>query len=320
MWLITLAGHQQEFFGLGGWVDAPSAARLKRAFFDPDGKIDPIAAANIQESYYPGWSLFYLFGSSSAWVNALFWGSIVVFAVFAVGLWTRITGVLTWIMVVSFVANPVTRLDAEPLLGVLTFYLMIGYLLLGQWNTDVPWFERALGSKRTLLFGRGYQPPSVGANLAIRLLQIHFAIVVVISGLQKLQSGDWWSGAAFWYPLHSPFETTPESLAAEGARAGRQLFFLSLAQYVFLAWQLAFPLFAWRKSWRVVLLGGVVIGWTGCLAIYKEPLFGPIYCIGALSFLTSAEWQGVADKIQVARSWFAGRETPAPIRQGSKVS
>jgi hypothetical protein len=319
VWLITLAGHQQEFFGLGGWVDRESAARLKRAFFDSDGKIDPIVAANLQESYYPGWSLFYLFNSSPTWVNALYWGSIVVFALFALGLWTRITGVLTWIMVVSFVANPVSRLDAEPLLVLLTFYLMIGHLLLGQWNKDVPWSERVLGSGRTFLFGRGDQPPSVAANLAIRLLQIHFAIVVVIGGLQKLQSGDWWSGVAFWYPMHSPFETTPESLAAESAGAGRQLFFLSLAQYLFLAWQLGFPLFAWRRGWRAVLLGGAVIGWIGCLAIYQEPLFGPIYCIGALSFLTPAEWQGIADRIQLARSWFSGRQMGAPVRQGSKV-
>jgi len=139
------------------------------------------------------------------------------------------------------------------------------------------------------------------------------------TGLFKLQSGDWWSGVAFWYPMHGPFQTTADTLAAERAGAGRQLFFLSLCQYLFLAWELGFPLFAWRRSLRVVLLGGAVIGWIGCLAIYREPLFGPIFFIGALSFLTPSEWLGIADKIQLARNWFSGREVRTPVRQGSKV-
>lgn len=300
-WLIVLAGNQTAFFGLAGWVDREAAGRLR-------------------EDFQASWSMLYLFDSNSTWINVLYWGAIPLFTLFALGLWTRVTSVLTWVMVVSFIANPVTRLDAEPLLGMLAFYLMVSYVLLGQWNRQVSWPERILGSNRTWLFGREDQPTSIAANLAVRLLQIHFAIVVVISGLHKLQTGDWWAGVAFWYPLHPPFETTPDSLSAERAHASQQLFFLSLTQYVFLAWELGFPLFAWRKGWRPVLLGGAVIGWIACLAIYKQPLFGPIYCICALSYLTPAEWLGVCDKLKVARSWFSGRTVSAPVRQGSKVS
>ena len=321
VWVLTLAGNQTAFLGLGGWVDRESASRLGRAFVDQDGR-DLEGAANMPEALRSGWSLFYLFGSGPAWVNTLYWLSIVVFLLFAVGLWTRITSVLTWLLVISFVANPLTRLDAEPLLGILAFYLMIGYLLLGQWNRRASLYDQILGSNQTLLFGRGEQLPSVAANLGIRLLQVHFAIVVVVSGLHKLQIGDWWAGVAFWYPLHPPFQTTLESLRAERAGASSTFFFLSLAQYLMLAWQLGFPLFAWRKSWRVVLLGGALIGWIGCLAIYKQPLFGPIYCIVALSYLTPAEWLAICDKVTLAAGWFTGRRpamAPTPARHGSRV-
>jgi hypothetical protein len=301
IWLIIFAGHQTSFFGLAGWVDREAAARLRSDFLT-------------------GWSVLNLFDSNATWVNTVFCISIPIIALFALGLWTRVTSVLTWIMVVSFIANPVTRLDAEPLLGMLAFYLMIGYVLLGQWNRKVSWPERILGGNRTFLFGWGEQPTSVAANVAIRLLQVHFAIVVVTSGLHKLQSGDWWAGVAFWYPLHAPFETTPETLMAERANANQQLFFLSLAQYILLAWELGFPLFAWRKRWRAVLLGGTVIGWIGSLAIYKQPLFGPIYCICALSYLTPAEWLGICDKVRLAQDWLLGRERAASVRQSSKVS
>jgi hypothetical protein len=320
-WVLTLGGNQTAFFGLGGWVDRESASRLTRAFVDPQGR-DLEGAANQPEAFRSGWSLFYLFGSNPAWVNTLYWISIALFLMFAVGLWTRVTSVLTWLMVASFIGNPLTRLDAEPLLGMLAFYLMIGYVLLGQWNRQVSLYDRILGSNQTLLFGRGERPPSVAANVAIRLLQVHFALVVVVSGLHKLQIGDWWSGVALWYPLHPPFQTTLESLRAEKANAPSTFFFLSLAQYLMLAWQLGFPLFAWRKSWRIVLLGGAVIGWIGCIAIYKQPLFGPIYCIGALSYLTPAEWLGICDKVKVAGYWVIGRGpaiSPSPARHGSRV-
>jgi hypothetical protein len=318
-WVLMMAGNQTAFLGSGGWVDRESTHRLGRAFVDQDGR-DLEGAANFPEAFRPGWSVFYLFRSNPVWVNTLYWVSIPIFLLFAVGLWTRITSVLTWVLVVSFFANPLTRLDAEPLLGILAFYLMIGYLLLGQWSRPTSLNDQILGSRRTLLFGE--QPPSMAANLAIRLLQVHFAIVVVASGLHKLQIGDWWSGVAFWYPLHPPFQTTQESLRAERAGASSTFFFLSLAQYLMLAWQLGFPLFAWRRSWRIVLLGGAVIGWIGCIAIYKQPLFGPIYCIGALSYLTPAEWLAICDKVKLATGWVTGRGpamAPAPARHGSRV-
>lgn len=320
-WVLSMAGNQTAFFGLRGWVDRDSARELAKAFVQ-DGR-DLEGGANVPEAFRWGsWSAFYLFRSNPAWVNILYWISIVVFLLFAVGLWTRITSVLTWVLVVSFVANPLTRLDAEPLLGMLAFYLMIGYLLLGQWSQHVSLYDRILGSNQTLLFGRGEQPLSVAANVAIRLLQVHFALAVVVSGLHKLQIGDWWSGVAFWYPLHPPFQTTLESLRAERANAASTFFFLSLAQYLMLAWQLSFPFFAWRKSWRIVLLGGSLIGWIGCIAIYKQPLFGPIYCIGVLSYLTPAEWLGICDKVKAAGYWVIGRGpaiSPSPARHGSRV-
>jgi hypothetical protein len=300
-WLMVLAGNQTAFFGLAGWVDRETAS-------------------NLREDFRNSWSILYLFDSNASWVNTVYWAGILLFILFALGLCTRVTSVLTWVVVVSFIANPVSRLDAEPLLGILAFYLMIGYLLLGQWSRNVSWQERILGSNRTFLLGRDEQPPSVAANFAIRLLQVHFAVVVVTSGLHKLQSGDWWAGAAFWYPMHPPFETTADSLFAEREHASRQLFFLSLTQYIFLAWEIGFPLFAWRKSWRPVLLGGTLIGWIGCLAIYKQPLFGPIYCICALSYLTPAEWQAISDKLNLAKEWFAARNGNARIRHGSGIS
>jgi hypothetical protein len=121
-------------------------------------------------------------------------------------------------------------------------------------------------------------------------------------------------------------------------------FVLSLAQYVVLAWQLGFPLFAWRQHWRyippgfdegvwarlvryvrmqrwgTVLLGGAALGWVGSILIYRQPLFGPLFCIGCLSYLTPAEWRRLTSLVGAAanlpghvRHLLAATETPARV-------
>jgi hypothetical protein len=238
------------------------------------------------------------------------------------------------------------------LLLLLAFYLMVGYLLLGLRRPGLPPLERLLGPTSALLLGRRAEGPreeSVGANLAMRLLQVHFAIVIVTSGLHKLQSGEWWSGSALWYPLYPALTTTldeartlagwampftfgvillvnlllawllwfPLSRLATGSSGGGALaagvavitltggvyalgngqpwFFLgvlSVATYLVLAWQLAFPLYAWRPgAWRVLLLGGAAVGWLFTAVIHQVPVFGPVFFVAALCYVTPAEWR-----------------------------
>jgi hypothetical protein len=296
-WLLTFAGQQEAFFGLGGWFD-------RQAYRD---------TARLPEGLPPttGWSFLYLCGSNPALLKTAYWLSAAVLALFALGLWTRVTAVLAWVVVVSFVVNPAISYDADHLLPVLAFYLMVGYLLLGQWGKGQSLASRLLGPGDTWLLGRGPEGrPSYAANLAVRLLQVHFAIVVLVSGLHKLQFGDWWAGLALWYPLHPPFATAPATLRQDAAPGTSYLFFLSLAQYAVLAWQIGFPLFAWRKGWwRPVLLGGALLGWAGSVFLYRQPVFGPVLALGCLSYLTPAEWRSITNRL----AGFFRR--PAPSRR-----
>jgi hypothetical protein len=314
-WLLTFAGHQEAFFGLDGWFDTRAyreAARL------PEGMPVPV-----------GWSVLYLCGTSATWLNVIYGLSIATVVLFVLGLWTRVTAVLTWVIVASFLANPVTSYGPDQLLGIVAFYLMIGYVLLGQRSQAPALSARLFGSLESSVFarwlsaGRPEGPRSYAANLALRLLQVHFAIVVCVSGLHKLQFGDWWAGVAFWYPLHPPFETTPESVRAHASGAASYLFLLSVAQYALLAWQIGFPLFAWRKRWRPILLGGALVGWVGGIFLYKQPLLGPVFGLGCLSYLTAAEWRWITEQLtKVVRLPWAARQAPAvlgrPVKMGAR--
>jgi hypothetical protein len=289
-WLLPFAGHQTEIFGQTGWLDQAGLIEVVR-FPAPGG-----APAST------GWSLLFLCGENATLVHALWLGAIAVFLLFTLGVATRITSVLTWLFVISFSTNPAAQFDADFLLVILAFYLMIGYLLLGQWHGDRTPRNILVCNRGTFLSPWNKScnaQPSYAANLALRLIQVHFAIIVVASCLHKLQFGDWWSGVALFYPLHNPFEMSAERLRAVAEHRDSLLFFLSLAQYAMLAWQLAFPVFAWRPRWRWLLLAGGVLGWVGCIFISGEPVFGPFYLIGCLSFLTAAEWQA-------ATAWLAG--------------
>ncbi len=284
-WLLSFMGHERAFFSLDGWFD-------KEAYQEAQRQTVPMAPL--------GWSILYLADANTAHSTflGLYWSSIAVLVLFTLGVATRITSVLTWVVVVSFLGNPAISYEADYLLAILAFYLMFAYLLVGHWNGGLTIWEQVLGSPRDLLFGSALfgasareRPLSYAANGVMRLVQLHFAIIIVTSGLHKLQMGDWWAGVALWYPLHPPFLTTAESLQREAGSAIPTLFVLSLIQYAALAWQIGFPLFAWRTGWwRGILLGGALLGWLGVFFIYKMPLFGPFVMLCSLSYLTPNEW------------------------------
>ena len=116
-WLLPFAGQIQAFFSLDGWLDRRALSELVR----------------LPEDLAPqlSWSLLYLCGSNVTLLTVMYWVSIAILVLFTLGVWPRVLAVLTWLIVVSFTANPAISFDAETLLIVLAFYLMVGYLLDG---------------------------------------------------------------------------------------------------------------------------------------------------------------------------------------------
>jgi hypothetical protein len=305
-WLLPFAGHQTELFSLAGWRDTQAVVEMAQMRGGP--------------SVSTGWSLLFLFGGDATLVNLLWWGALLVFVLFALGMATRITSILTWLCVISFVANPSTFYDADYLLIILAFYLMIGYVLLGQWSGDTTPMNRLVCNRGTFLTPWKWDCPadtSYAANLAIRLLQIHFAIIFMTAGLAKLQFDHWWHGVALWFPLHDPFTMTAERLRSLAQGRDVVLFFLSLAEYLMLAWLIAFPFFAWRRRWRWLVVGGGAVAWLGCVFVFGDPLFGPVYLLGTLSFLSPEEWQNLTDRVQALMGrWFGGAHVQPAKKTG----
>ncbi len=309
-WLIGFAGHEHAFFGLDGWLDEQAYREISR---QPE----------LRASEPIGWSPLYLVGGNPTILRIFYWVSINILLLFALGVATRVTGVLTWLIVVSFVANPAVSFDVDYLLVIVAFYLAIGHLFQGMWNGERTVAEWILGPRSNWLLGGLFsrkQPgevrPSVAANMTLRLLTIHFALIIVASFFHKMQIPEWWAGIAFWFPLHPPMETTREDVLRLVPNGPSYLFVLTLSQYLVLAWQFAFVFFAWRRGWwRLVLLGGSIIGWIGSAFVFREPLFGPVFFIASLCYLTPAEWRALGERVTRWRT----RAPSTPHRAKIKV-
>jgi hypothetical protein len=277
IWLLPFAFHVEALFGLSGWFDRQAYADAARV---PDGPSQSI-----------GWSVLYLFGANSVWLYTAYAASIVVLVLFTLGIGTRLTAPLTWVVVASFSVNPAIAYEADMLLVVLSFYLAVGYLLLHLRQPGQTRVATFLGARNTWLFSRvTNRAPSVAATVSIRLLQVHWAAIMLVGGLQKLQSGAWWSGWALWYPLHPPLDTTMADVRELAPHINTYMVLLSLAAYVVLAWQIGFPFFAWRQRWRLLLIGGAAVGWIWTSFVEGLPLLGPAIFVGCLGYVTSDEW------------------------------
>lgn len=299
VWLLSALGHVEALFGLNGWFDSQAyreTAQWLRA-----------NAAGDQVLHRPqgpiGWSLLYLCGDNTAALHLTCGVSIGVVVLFLAGVATRLTAVANWTVVASFTANPSICDPSDWLLTAPAFYLMLGYLGLGQWGRPQSVLSRLAGPVRPFAWGVGEpEPASHAANFALRLCQVHLALMLVMGGLRKLQFGEWWSGVGLWYALHPPFATSPQELQAIASQSSRYLVQLSVASYALLAWQLLFPLFAWRRGLgRLVLLGGASIGVMAGVAVQENPFQGASLLVACLCFVTPAEWQRLVGLARLVR-------------------
>jgi hypothetical protein len=289
-WLLPLAGQENALFGLHGWFDRQAYQESTRL---------------AEELPQPiGWSVLYWCGANPALVTAAYWLSVAVAVALTAGLWPRLTAPGAWVIAASFTANPALVDDADCLVTVLLFYLMIGYLF------------TALRGRRPRA-GAGQvagETTSRSANIAFRLLQVHFAIIMVASGTHKLQFSDWWAGLALWYPLHPPSATALDEIRQLAPHANLYLALLGLGGYAALAWQIAFPVFAWRRRWRWLLLGGALLSWLATRFIYEIPLLGPAMVIACLSYLAPEEWRAWGSRL-AKLGGFRTSATGRPIRE-----
>ena len=66
----------------------------------------------------------------------------------------------------------------------------------------------------------------------------------------------------------------------------------NVGAYGALLWQVLFPTFAWRPRWRLLLVGGAVVGFVVNAWLFQMPMFGAAVLIGCLGYVTEWRWLG----------------------------
>jgi hypothetical protein len=271
-----------DFFGPASWLSADLVRMLQR-----------------DEYVYSFW-----WWVPPAWMWPAYAASMIVLALFVLGLWTRVTSVLALFVTISYAERvPAALFGLDQINVILTLYLAIGPS------------GRALSLDRWLAWRRsGFlapAAPSVGANFAQRLIQVHMCVIYFFAGISKLQGPAWWNGEATWRAL-----SNLEYQSADLTWLAWHPWMLNLSTHVCVLWELSFCVLIWSRLWRPLVLAGAVALHLGIGAFLGMWTFGLIMLVGCASFLPN-EWvrQLVAAlAVERARVPAAAASFPAPAQ------
>jgi Vitamin K-dependent gamma-carboxylase len=218
-------------------------------------------------------------------MTVLFW--------FTIGLWTRISSILSLVVLISFAHRlPEALFGLDKVIGMLTFYLALGpsgrALSLDSWLAR----RRAAGSRRE----------SIAANFTLRLIQIHMCIIYCYAGASKLQGVVWWNGEAMWMAF-----ANTEYQAIDMTWLAWYPWAIELLSHFTVFWELSFCVLIWVPALRPLVLLGAIVLHLGIGATMGLWTFSLVMLFGCAAFLSPG---AVAEVFGMLRLWRRGGEAP----------
>lgn len=277
-----------------------------RDYFGSDGWADPAAVRFVQERAAPyAWSLWLFVPDSLLW--PVWAGCLIVLAMFTVGLWSRVTAVLAWVIVVSTVRRvPVALFGFDQMVSTWALYLAVTGAS-GQAVSLDRFLNRWKRNRADLAVRRrdgrwtppsGVPAPTISANLSLRLIQLHLCVIYGMAGMAKLMGPSWWSGLAIWDMLASA-----EFRVFDLTWIAAYPWLLNVLTHGSLAIELGYPVLIWVRMLRPLLLVLVALLHIGIgLTAPGLTEFGVAMMAANLAFV-SGSW---------LRSLVTGRDRSAP--------
>jgi hypothetical protein len=235
-------------------------ARLEKLAYMQEWNFDPDQVYR-RGGYY--WSVWFHV-TDPTWMVITHVGILVVMLMFAVGFCTRVTSVLTWLAALSYIQrSPITLFGVDTMMNVLLIYLMVGPS--GEALSVDRWLAHWWKTRKARSAGKAAPPwtapaPSVSANFAIRMIQVHFCIIYLASGTTKLMGGNWWNGTAVYYTMAN-YEFAPLRRAyylsfMHWLAENRWLWEIVITAGSFgtLALEIGLPFLVWQKRFRPVMV------------------------------------------------------------------
>lgn len=249
VWTLDL----EAFFGNTSWITGEALSSMPRSGF--------------------AWS--YLWLCDTPWKLGMAHAvALTVLACFMLGLWTRVTALLAWIITVSYANRvPLALFGLDQVNGMLSMYLMLGPCG-AEFSLD-----RWLASRR---IGRGLPParPAISANVAIRLIQLHLCVIYLFAGLSKLQGPAWWNGTAFWGAV-----ANLEYQSVDLTWLVNYPVIVNLLTHATILWEASYCAMIWPRITRPVILALAVVTHVGIGLCLGMMTFGLAMLIANVAFI-----------------------------------
>lgn len=269
-------------------------------YFGADGWADPGVVRLFQTERQPlAWSFW--FSVSDAWLRPVWLGCLVVLGLFTAGLFSRATAVLAWIIVVSTVRRvPIALFGFDQVVSMLTLYLAATGASGQAVSLDrfLRRFRQArkstahLGAsgRRGVSTEPGRPAPTVSANLALRLIQLHMVLIYGMAGLAKLQGPSWWDGTALWGTM-----TAAEFVVLNFTFLAAHPWLINVLTHASLALEILYPVLIWVRVARPLILAAVVVLHLG-IAVMSPGLaeFGLMMIAANLAFVSGGWLRSLA--------------------------
>jgi len=279
-WSLLVFGFDlQDYFGSSGWANPNVIRSMQR----------PLA-----------WSFWFMVGDD--WLRAVWCLCLVVLALYALGLLSRVTAVLAWVIVVSTARRvPIALFGFDQVLSALMFYLAVSGSSGQSVSLDRFWrrwrqAQRAARARPPVVGAGGVRrcvvpdepaeaPASISANLALRLIQLHLVVIYGLAGLSKLQGPSWWNGTALWRTM-----ATGEFVGWNLTPLAAWPWTINFLTHASLALELLYPVLIWVGIVRPLVLAGAVALHVGIAVINPGLTEFALIMIAANLVFVSGDW------------------------------
>lgn len=228
----------------------------------------------LQLEYLGAWASFW-WSVPPEWTAAVHWSCLVVLVLFTVGLWTRVAAVLACIVTVSY-SNRLffATFGLDQINAMLAFYLAISPC------GDALSVDR-LRSRADDGGDRWTAPPSIGANIGLRLIQLHMCVIYLFAGLAKLEGLSWWQGFAMWQAFASyEYQTLDLTWLAPYD------WVWNILTHFTIVWEASYCALVWFPLLRPLVLLGAVFTHLGIGLAMGMWTFGLIMIVANGAFLS----------------------------------
>ena len=264
---LALASDLMSFLGDQAWVNNETARQLHDGTFG-----------------VPDWARSYLWHLQSP---VLIWAhhalTILVTACFALGLMTRLTAPAAWFLQLMYLHRLTGALfGLDQIVTYSAMYLMLAPC--GSCFSVDAWLRKKfgdrIGTSRFLGWLLPQATPSVAANIATRLLQIHLCVIYMFGGLSKARGQSWWDGSALWYAVGNyEYQSIDTTWLVKYPRVFTAMTHLTLF------WEVYYCALVWPRLTRPIAVGLAVMVHAGIAMFLGMITFGVMMIAANMIFV-----------------------------------